>query len=113
MNIKQVVSGLRIAQDDLYRLATDGKDNFEIEAIKTAIYAMHELKEYKQLGTLEEVRAAVEKQDPKKVEIWNGQAMCPNCRSLFGNMSDIRKIVAWDMPHCKFCGQAIDWGEEE
>lgn len=72
-----------------------------------------ELDAYKQLGILEEVREAVEKQDPKKVEIWNGQAMRPNCRSLFGNMSDIRKLIAWDMPHCKFCGQAIDWSEEE
>lgn len=53
-----------------------------------------ELDEYKQLGTLEEVREAMEKQDPKKVEIWNGQAMCPNCRSLFGDMSDIRKLIA-------------------
>lgn len=72
-----------------------------------------ELDAYKQLGTLEECTAAVEKQDPKKVEIWNGQAMCPNCRSLFGSMSDIRKLIAWDMPHCKFCGQAIDWTEVE
>lgn len=105
MDIKQVVSGLRIARDDLYRLATDGKDNFEIEAIKTAIYAMHELKEYKQLGTLEKVREAVEKQKRKKPRAINRCFVCPNC----GLVTSIKIKHSY----CDACGQHINWSDKE
>ena len=71
------------------------------------------LEKYKQLGTLEEVREAMERKRAKKIKIWNGQAMCPNCSKLFGNIHYIKKLIAWEMPYCKFCGQAIDWREEE
>ena len=35
---------------------------------------------------------ALEKQRQKKIEAWNGQASCPRC---------------------KFCGQALDWSDEQ
>jgi len=35
---------------------------------------------------------ALEKQRQKKIETWNGQASCPRC---------------------KFCGQALDWSDEQ
>ena len=35
---------------------------------------------------------ALEKQLPKKVENWNGQASCPRCKRLFGNMADIKML---------------------
>lgn len=72
-----------------------------------------ELEEYKQIGTLEEVQEAVEKHRCKKIEIWNGQATCPQCKKLFGNISDIKRLISWEMPYCKFCGQHLDWSEEE
>ena len=40
-----------------------------IDACKTAISAMQELQEYKQLGTLEEVRDAVYRREPLKIKI--------------------------------------------
>lgn len=111
--IKKIEEALLMACEAMkeLQLYKDGK----LCLVPEDVYARQceELDAYKQLGDLEEVREAMEKQDPKKVEIWNGQAMCPNCRSLFGNMSDIRNLVAWDMPHCKFCGQGIDWTEVE
>lgn len=69
--------------------------------------------EYQAIGTLEECRAAVEKQKAKKIEIFNGQASCPNCKLLFGGMDVIKSLIAWDMPHCNKCGQRLDWSEEE
>lgn len=54
---------------------------------------------------------ALEKQLPKKVEIWNGQATCPNCKKLYGNMVDIKQLhpASWDFEYCKHCGQRLDW----
>lgn len=55
--------------------------------------------------------SASEKQIPKKVEIWNGQATCPNCKKLYGNMVDIKQLhpASWDFEYCKHCGQRLDW----
>ena len=71
------------------------------------------LKEFSEIGTVEECREAVEKQKPKKIENWNGQAVCPNCKSLFGNMEDLKKIIFLKFVHCKYCGQAIKWEKED
>ena len=47
---------------------------------------------------------ALEKQLPKKVENWNGQASCPRCKRLFGNMADIEMFCYWDSDCCNHCG---------
>ena len=54
---------------------------------------------------------ALEKHLPKKVEIWNWQATCPNCKKLYGNMVDIKQLhpASWDFEYCKHCGQRLDW----
>ena len=62
---------------------------------------------------LEEAKKALEKQIPKHFEIWNGQCSCPNCNKLFGNYSQLKTLIHWEMPHCKYCGQALDWSETE
>lgn len=56
------------------------------------------------------VLSALKKQMPKKVELFNGQVSCPNCKSLFGNYADLNKIH-FDSPHCQYCGQALDWSD--
>ena len=53
--------------------------------------------------------SAIEKQVPKKLENWNGQASCPNCKKLYGNFKDIRKLSFWDFDYCKYCGQKLNW----
>lgn len=54
---------------------------------------------------------ALEKQLPMKVENWNGQASCPKCKRLFGNMADIEMFCYWDSDCCNHCGQRLDWSE--
>lgn len=45
---------------------------------------------------------ALEKQIPKKpVEVRN-EIVCPTCETLVGSS-----------PYCRYCGQALDWGDEE
>lgn len=79
---------------------------------KFIIHAMQELREYKQLGTLEEVRDAVEKQKKKKpIEdshhgiIHTEVYRCPSCNGIFSGRGFAK--------YCFHCGQAIDWSEKE
>ena len=75
------------------------------KALDTAISAMQELQKYKQLGTLEEVRDAVEKQKRKKPCASNRCYVCPRC----GLVTSLRI----KHNYCDACGQHIDWSEEE
>lgn len=74
--------------------------NFEDECVKDGF-------------TFNSLLEAREKQTAKKIEIFNGQASCPNCKYLFGGMDVIKKLITWSMPHCKNCGQKLDWRNEE
>ena len=56
---------------------------------------------------------ALEKQIPKHYTLWNGQCSCPNCKKLFGSYSQFKTLIHWEMPYCKYCGQALDWGDTE
>lgn len=78
------------------------------KALDTAISAMQELQEYKQLGTLEEVREAVEKQrakKPKNVETegyrYTDTYRCPTCGGNFSGTG-----IA---DYCYHCGQRLNW----
>ena len=63
------------------------------------------------IGLHEIAIEALEKQLPKKVENWNGQASCPRCKRLFGNMEDVKMFRDWDSDCCNHCGQKLDWSE--
>lgn len=89
----------------------------DFEALRIAISAMQELQGYKQLGTLEEVREAVEKQRTKKPTydgdgyapdgtfVWD-EWICPKCGNRY-------EVDYDDYDYCPKCGQHIDWSEEE
>lgn len=70
---------------------------------KIVISAMQKLQQYEELGTLEEVREAVEKQ--RKVKPEDGE-YCPICHTFLKDEDDVPGF------YCMNCGQAIDWGEE-
>lgn len=92
-------------------------------AYDTAIKALEELQQHRAIGTPEEFRAAVEKQTAKKPEFVgarfrnNGKHIsdgcqlqkcykCPNCNKHIFHVWD-------DELYCKYCGQHIDWRNEE
>ena len=84
-----------------------GEDGIDLEFIKNLI----ELKHYRDIGTLEECREAMEKQKPKKP---NRSGMdeqdyyvCPNCGADIGSIDDYFPRDRY----CHECGQAIQWGE--
>ena len=85
------------------------------EALEIAKQALEEIQQYRAIGTVEECRAAVEKQKPKKIEYEGSSTQdgfthyrmgkCPDCDRWYRNTDDII--------YCSGCGQALDWSEEE
>lgn len=84
------------------------------DGIDVAISAMEELMEYKNIGTLEEVREAVEKNTAKKPKQYRGKYHCPRCTRIVSKGSyDKRGTLVRRAYSCKYCFQRLDWGEEE
>lgn len=42
---------------------------------------------------------------------YNSISSCPNCKGLLFDEND--DIDFKESPHCPYCGQRLDWGEEE
>lgn len=82
------------------------------ESLKTAITALKEIQQYREIGTVEECREAVERQKPKKCIIDScsdhAHYKCPSCGRIelsiykhgFPRLGRITK-------YCPYCGQAI------
>ena len=85
------------------------------ELFETAISALKEVQQYREIGTVEECREAVEKQKPKrKILVTSGELYglgfrykCPNC----GSGIKVNSIYYYDI--CKICGQKISNEESE
>ena len=74
---------------------------------KEAIEILREERDYAQLPcyvnqALEKAIKALGKQIPKKRIKYKDEIVCPSCKTLVGSA-----------PYCRYCGQALDWGEEE
>ena len=93
------------------------------EALSNAINALEEVQQYRQIGTVEECRAAMEKQTAKKPEFVDTRFMnngkhisdgcqlqkcykCPNCNQHIFHVWD-------DELYCKYCGQLLDWSDDD
>lgn len=78
------------------------------KAVEMAIKALEEVQQYRQIGTMEECRAAMEKQTDEKPTAVLGTSggteyECKNCGS------DVR----YGDEYCRWCGQKLDWSNEE
>lgn len=70
---------------------------------KKILRLAEKLKQYEDLGTVEELQQAKEKMKPKKVITWaDGTEHCPNCD--YDN-----SCIGYDV--CIDCGQKLDWSE--
>lgn len=102
-------------------ISVNGKDGCysiaEYQEAKTvAVQALEEIQQYRAIGTLEECRAAVEKQTAKKPD-YEGDGysdghlvydtwICPCCGKHY-------EVDYDDYDFCPECGQCIDWSDEE
>lgn len=77
------------------------------ESLDMAIIALKEIQQYREIGTVEECRKAVEKQTPKKpVKDKYHHNCCPNCGWIVSGEGGYGEEFC---PHCENCGQAIQW----
>ena len=79
-------------------------------AIEEAIKALKEIQQYREIGTVEECREAVEKQKAKNpVKDKYHHNCCPNCGWIVSGEGGYGEEFC---PHCENCGQAIRWVNE-
>ncbi len=58
-------------------------------------------------------RRAIEKQIPKKLNIKpNKDVFCPTCANIIGD-ARVRQSCKTAFAYCRYCGQALDWSDEE
>lgn len=79
------------------------------EIARTAISALKEIQQYREIGTVEECRGVVERKKAKPCEFYgdreDGKLLCPNCGE------DLWDLKECGFNNCPYCGQAIQWGE--
>ena len=80
------------------------------EALDVAIKALEEVQQYRQIGTVEECRAAVEKQTAAKPLVGmdadgNDYAICRECSAILSDGE-------WFAQYCPDCGKKVDWSDE-
>lgn len=61
------------------------------------------------------IRSSIERLTPKEPKISGNGAyyICPNkdCRRLIERREQAHGNI--DIPHCKWCGQALEWGDDD
>lgn len=99
---------------DLAKMCTQNYERKnEIQGYEMAIKALEEVKQYRQIGTVEECRAAAEKQTAKKPDYEgdgysDGQLVydtwiCPRCGKHY-------EVDCDSYDYCPNCGHMLDWG---
>lgn len=99
-------------------LKNRNNDNYKAYiADELAIKAMGEVQEYMTIGTLEEVREAVEKQKEKKPKEQSSTEKthykCPDCGYIMMIKYEDGYRLGNQPDYCERCGQHIDWSEED
>ena len=110
----EILEEIELMDDSIYAY-----NSAYMEALEMAISALKEIQQYRAIGTVEECREAVEKQKPKKPEIYtdtvqtmNGSFQrdvfeCPVCGDYVCNVED-------EIPrYCQSCGQKLEESEGE
>ena len=81
--------------------------NATVGSLQYCITALKEIQQYREIGTVEECREAVEKQKLKKpVKDKYNHNCCPNCGWIVSGEGGYGEEFC---PHCENCGQAIRW----
>lgn len=117
--IKKVINGLNFLKEKLY----NGIYADRLDCIDYAISALKEVQQYREIGTVEECREAVEKQIQKKPVCkpkpynesvgFNEEWFCPSCGAYIGYFYEGMDEPE-QMEYCNECGQHIarDWSDK-
>ena len=99
------------ASIDLAKMCTQNYERKnEIQGYEMATQALEEVQQYRQIGTVEECRAAVEKQTAAKPlggmdADGNDYAICRECSAILSDGE-------WFAQYCPDCGKKVDWSDE-
>lgn len=109
MTEKKAIEVLKRKYMPRYMCLNSGECKRHNKAISKAISALEEIQQYRALGTVKELREAMEKQRAKKPVTYleTNRADCPVCGST------VRGIDKPFGDYCSRCGQKLDWSEEE
>lgn len=85
----------------------------EHEALEMAINALEEVQQYRAIGTPEECRESVERQNPRaaiteKADTGTTKYTCPACGMYMGWSTGL-----FPARYCWKCGQKLDWSDEK
>ena len=96
---------------DLAKMCTQNYERKnEIQCYEMAINVLKEIQKYRKIGTVEECRAAVEKQTAAKPlggmdADGNDYAICRECSAILSDGE-------WFAQYCPDCGKKVDWSDE-
>ena len=87
-------------------IAGNGVDGKAFEDLEIAIQALKEIREYRELGTVEELQALKEKNEAKKVQYdeYGKEEGYPYCKCGKCLIDDLVGVS-----YCPNCGQKLDW----
>lgn len=108
----------KITDNFLDHSSVEIKDaNETIEMCDIAITALKEVQQYREIGTVEECRKAVEKQKAKKCDVTKDNFRiyykCPTCNHCLRVEYNHGSWMGKKSKNCSKCGQAISWEESE
>lgn len=103
MNESEARSKIKYRIEVAREIAGNGVNGKAFEDLEIAIEALKEIREYRKIGTVEELKALKEKNEPKKM-LYNGANWyrCPNGCEIH------KKQFEKDW-YCPKCGQKLDW----
>ena len=86
-----------------------------MNSLDMAIESLKEIQQYREIGTVEECREAMEKQKPKKIIIKPYcPTKCPTCdHELSTSLGDGYYKYPTFLERCPNCGQVIQWEDLE
>ena len=95
-----------------------GNAGEHIKSIEIAIQALEEVQKYREIGSIEECRAAREKQIPKKPimkpyfdDMEEEYLCCPTCGEILTDRIPLDNKDFYF--HCLNCGQKFNWESDE
>lgn len=105
----------RCEYDNLEKALQEHKEF--LEAFDMAISPLKEVQQYREIGTVEECREAVDKQKQKKPKIhkdrFSNTYNCPKCSYVLIHRDETGWFCGQHYKFCPGCGQAIQWKESE
>ena len=102
--------------EEILQIISEGQDDVDESGISTGLLrTLLKYAEYAKIGTVEECKEAVNRQQAKKPNIWgdgyddNGNLIydmydCPDC-------GDSYEIDYYRYDYCPNCGQKLDWSD--